>query len=186
MQNTHTHTRTHARTHTCMHAHTHTHTHTPVNLGDDADTVGAIYGQLAGAYYGVEAIPEEWRKLCSFSALIELFADELYQLAKTISIPDSTDWSKVNAQVPHEKCESIIRANMSRPHSLVPRPSHCSFGDHSQYTLGQQMHGSEYFLYIAAVSQAYQNIKLKGYDLLEEKNKDIVRKLNPCPKQYKT
>ena len=27
-----------------------------VNLGDDADTTGAIYGQIAGAYYGVEAI----------------------------------------------------------------------------------------------------------------------------------
>lgn len=31
-----------------------------VNLGDDADTVGAIYGGLAGAYYGVEAIPDKW------------------------------------------------------------------------------------------------------------------------------
>ncbi len=31
-----------------------------VNLGDDADTVGAIYGQLAGAYYGKEGIPQEW------------------------------------------------------------------------------------------------------------------------------
>jgi len=28
-----------------------------VNLGNDADTTGAIYGQLAGAYYGVEGIP---------------------------------------------------------------------------------------------------------------------------------
>ena len=37
----------------------------------------------------------------------------------------------------------------------------------------------------AAVSSAYQNIKLKGYDLLEERNKELVRKLNPCPKQYK-
>jgi ADP-ribosyl-[dinitrogen reductase] hydrolase len=27
-----------------------------VNLGDDADTTGAIYGQLAGAFYGVDAI----------------------------------------------------------------------------------------------------------------------------------
>ena len=27
-----------------------------VNLGDDADTTGAIYGQLAGAYYGSDAI----------------------------------------------------------------------------------------------------------------------------------
>ena len=25
-----------------------------VNLGDDADTTGAIYGQIAGAYYGVK------------------------------------------------------------------------------------------------------------------------------------
>ena len=31
-----------------------------VNLGDDADTTGAIYGQLAGAFYGEVAIPEEW------------------------------------------------------------------------------------------------------------------------------
>lgn len=33
-----------------------------VNLGDDADTTGAICGQLAGAYYGNDGIPEEWRK----------------------------------------------------------------------------------------------------------------------------
>ena len=32
-----------------------------VNLGDDADTTGAIYGQLAGAYYGLAGIPERWR-----------------------------------------------------------------------------------------------------------------------------
>jgi len=31
-----------------------------VNLGDDADTVGAITGQLVGAYYGVDGIPYEW------------------------------------------------------------------------------------------------------------------------------
>jgi ADP-ribosylglycohydrolase len=31
-----------------------------VNLGYDADTVGAVYGGLAGAYYGIEEIPAEW------------------------------------------------------------------------------------------------------------------------------
>lgn len=31
-----------------------------VNLGDDADTVGAIAGQLAGAVYGLRGIPERW------------------------------------------------------------------------------------------------------------------------------
>lgn len=31
------------------------------NLGDDADTTAAIAGQLAGAYYGVNGIPQQWQ-----------------------------------------------------------------------------------------------------------------------------
>lgn len=31
-----------------------------VNLGGDADSIGAVYGQIAGAYYGYDAIPERW------------------------------------------------------------------------------------------------------------------------------
>jgi ADP-ribosyl-[dinitrogen reductase] hydrolase len=31
-----------------------------VNLGDDADTTGAVCGQIAGACYGIEGIPPEW------------------------------------------------------------------------------------------------------------------------------
>lgn len=31
-----------------------------VNLGGDADTVAAVYGGLAGAFYGDDQIPEEW------------------------------------------------------------------------------------------------------------------------------
>lgn len=44
-----------------------------VNLGDDADTTGAVFGQLAGAYYGEEGIPQSWlgklgrRKLAKLS-----------------------------------------------------------------------------------------------------------------------
>ncbi len=30
------------------------------NLGGDTDTIAAIYGQLAGAYYGEQAIPGKW------------------------------------------------------------------------------------------------------------------------------
>lgn len=33
---------------------------TAVNLGGDADTIGAITGGLAGAYYGYNAIPQRW------------------------------------------------------------------------------------------------------------------------------
>jgi ADP-ribosyl-[dinitrogen reductase] hydrolase len=31
-----------------------------VNLGDDADTVGAVTGQLAGALHGLSGIPDRW------------------------------------------------------------------------------------------------------------------------------
>ncbi|CAF1353634.1 unnamed protein product, partial [Didymodactylos carnosus] len=31
-----------------------------INLGDDTDTTAAIYGQLAGAFYGAKAIPQKW------------------------------------------------------------------------------------------------------------------------------
>ncbi len=55
-----------------------------VNLGDDADTTAAVYGQLAGAYYGPEAIPEDWRSKVALRDLIQSFADELYQLSQTV------------------------------------------------------------------------------------------------------
>ena len=48
-----------------------------VNLGDDADTTGAIYGQLAGAYYGFNGIPIDWRTKIALSELIMSYADEL-------------------------------------------------------------------------------------------------------------
>ena len=32
-----------------------------VNLGNDADTAGAVVGALAGAAYGLDAIPPRWR-----------------------------------------------------------------------------------------------------------------------------
>ena len=31
-----------------------------VNLGEDSDTVGAVAGQLAGAFYGESGIPRRW------------------------------------------------------------------------------------------------------------------------------
>ena len=31
-----------------------------VNLGGDADSIGAVFGQIAGAYYGFGAIPPRW------------------------------------------------------------------------------------------------------------------------------
>jgi ADP-ribosyl-[dinitrogen reductase] hydrolase len=33
-----------------------------VNRGGDADTTGAILGMIAGAYYGIDAIPRQWQQ----------------------------------------------------------------------------------------------------------------------------
>jgi ADP-ribosyl-[dinitrogen reductase] hydrolase len=51
------------------------------NLGDDADTTAAIYGQLAGAFYGESDIPAGWRAKLAMRELIEAYADKLLRLA---------------------------------------------------------------------------------------------------------
>ncbi len=55
-----------------------------VNLGEDADTTGAVYGQLAGAFYGESGIPQQWRTRLVHYALIESFADQLFVLSQRI------------------------------------------------------------------------------------------------------
>jgi ADP-ribosylglycohydrolase len=53
-----------------------------VNLGDDADTTCAAYGQLAGAYYGASGIPAEWLAKIAMRSLIEEMADNLCAAAR--------------------------------------------------------------------------------------------------------
>ena len=53
-----------------------------VNLGEDADTTGAVYGQLAGCFYGEEAIPAAWRSQSALSRFISLMGDEIYRLSQ--------------------------------------------------------------------------------------------------------
>ena len=48
-----------------------------VNLGNDADTTAAIYGQLAGAWYGEMAIPKAWRSCLTHLDLIRSMAGNL-------------------------------------------------------------------------------------------------------------
>ena len=52
-----------------------------VNLGDDADTTGAVFGQLAGCYYGVEGIPARWLDRLAHRDTITRFADRLHDAA---------------------------------------------------------------------------------------------------------
>jgi ADP-ribosyl-[dinitrogen reductase] hydrolase len=53
-----------------------------VNLGDDADTTGAVYGQLAGALYGEWGIPLSWRTKLAHHDLICSLAEEIFSLSQ--------------------------------------------------------------------------------------------------------
>ena len=57
-----------------------------VNLGDDADTTGAVYGQLAGAYYGIEAIRSDWVEKIAMLDEIITMADRLAEAAGAIQV----------------------------------------------------------------------------------------------------
>jgi len=49
-----------------------------VNLGDDADTTAAVYGQLAGAFYGIENMSKHWIDGVSKSEMIQNVAEKLF------------------------------------------------------------------------------------------------------------
>ena len=48
------------------------------NLGDDADTTAAVCGQIAGAWYGIDALPSDWQEKIVMRAEILELADRLF------------------------------------------------------------------------------------------------------------
>lgn len=55
------------------------------NLGDDSSTACAIYGQLAGAVYGISDIPTEWIEKLSMKKKIEEFATQIFNLSERLN-----------------------------------------------------------------------------------------------------
>lgn len=56
-----------------------------VNLGEDADTTAAVYGQLAGAYYGISGIPDSWRDGVLYKKKIVRLAERLYTSSRELA-----------------------------------------------------------------------------------------------------
>ncbi|CAF0862855.1 unnamed protein product [Adineta ricciae] len=84
-----------------------------VNLGDDTDTTAAIYGQLAGAAYGIDKIPERWREQIFERKFIITLANGLFIHGKKLfSSPkrksqfdihsDNADQTKRRPKTPNE------------------------------------------------------------------------------------
>ena len=53
-----------------------------VNLGGDTDTTGCVAGGLAGVYYGMDAVPVEWRTALARAEEVEALFNKF---AKMIS-----------------------------------------------------------------------------------------------------
>jgi poly(ADP-ribose) glycohydrolase ARH3 len=51
-----------------------------VSLGGDADTIGAMTGAIAGACYGMEGIPSQWRETVENREYIEQLAKKLWDV----------------------------------------------------------------------------------------------------------
>lgn len=49
------------------------------NLGDDADTTAAVAGQLAGALYGLDGIPEDWLSRLAWRDRMKSWAATLFE-----------------------------------------------------------------------------------------------------------
>lgn len=62
---------------------------TAVNLGGDADTIGAVVGALAGARYGVEGIPQRWLGQLQHADRLRELARRLHQHAHAAGVPAS-------------------------------------------------------------------------------------------------
>lgn len=75
-----------------------------VNLGDDADTTGAIFGQLAGALYGFDGIPDRWRERVAMAPEIVAMADRLFDLAHSI-----TDQPRRPSTIASEGLGTVLR-----------------------------------------------------------------------------
>lgn len=82
-----------------------------VNLGDDADTTGAVCGQLAGALWGESGIPAEWRE----------------GLVRRDMLDDALDGllgrGRLHAEVGHTEAPAAFDNRWPRLDDLEPEPA---------------------------------------------------------------
>ena len=86
-----------------------------VNLGGDADTTGAILGALAGAFYGVESIPDRLRDGLQNREGVELRASALAAgTAEGLSIPDLIETERLLSEREAARRETLL--TQQHPH----------------------------------------------------------------------
>ena len=88
-----------------------------VNLGDDADTVAAIYGQLAGAHYGIDSIPKDWLAVVALPSLLRNISDSLlkFSISETDSQDEYIEWSKNTLRQLEQQTSSLLKRTRPGP-----------------------------------------------------------------------
>ena len=66
-----------------------------VNLGNDADTAGAVVGAMAGAAYGFKSIPQRWHTL--LKGEFPIGSGKLWRAVDLIQLPLS--WRRLIADI---------------------------------------------------------------------------------------
>jgi hypothetical protein len=84
-------------------------------LGDDADTVGAIYGNLAGAFYG--EIPAKFSEKIFFKELFINFGEILHEISvnKVEKIPEEKKLWKIYATLEEYWRKNIVFKRIPGP-----------------------------------------------------------------------
>ena len=82
------------------------------NLGDDADTTAAVYGQLAGAFYGEEGIPRSWLDRLVMREMIAAFAARILALSHgegiyRILVPPAADFAAEVYRAAEKKVDTV-------------------------------------------------------------------------------
>ncbi|XP_013392919.1 poly(ADP-ribose) glycohydrolase ARH3 [Lingula anatina] len=54
-----------------------------ISLGGDTDTIASMAGAIAGAYYGIEAIPWEWQSQCEGVADAKKYAEDILKIVQS-------------------------------------------------------------------------------------------------------
>ena len=65
-----------------------------ISLGGDTDTIATMAGAIAGAFYGIEAIPESWQNVCEGREDALKNADELYERYAAVKEKDGDKAAK--------------------------------------------------------------------------------------------
>lgn len=59
-------------------------------LGGDTDTIACMAGAIAGAHYGIEAVPQSWMKCCEGAEDADVNAERIHRLYNQLAQGDGS------------------------------------------------------------------------------------------------